>query len=198
MGSSPSPPALGTWAAPTRRVKISLTARTAPSARSGRESRAAIEGIEDDRDRPPGAGRSGGFTGEATVRADEGIHRETELGERLGVREESPSVPGMKTCTELRLPVMLDTVPRFQRGRSPYAWTQARCVDYRLSGHLRIGTNRTQRCIALVSSSACPNCSGNCCRPAARRHRFPARVRRLHDLANLSTVSPVWARRIAR
>src|SRR5271157_1302879 len=93
MGSNWSLPALGTWAAPTRRVKISLTARTAPSARSGRESRAAIEGIEDDRDRPPGAGRSGGFTGEATVRADEGIHRETELGERLGVREEPPRTP---------------------------------------------------------------------------------------------------------
>src|SRR5208283_2910754 len=48
MGSNRSPPALGTWAAPTRRAKISPTARTVPFARSGRESRAAIEGIEDD------------------------------------------------------------------------------------------------------------------------------------------------------
>src|SRR5271166_6163075 len=48
MGSSPSLPALGTWAAPTRRVKISLTARTVPFARSGRESRAVTAGIEDD------------------------------------------------------------------------------------------------------------------------------------------------------
>ena len=90
MGSSRSLPAMGTWAAPTRRAKISLTARTAPSARSGRESRAATEGIEDDRDHPSGSCQSGGFTGEATVRADEGIPRETELGQRLGVREEPP------------------------------------------------------------------------------------------------------------
>src|SRR5271157_2291175 len=95
MGSNRSLPALGTWAAPTRRAKISLTARTIPSARSGRESRAVTAGIEDDRDRPSGSGscESGGLTGEATVRADERIQREAEPGERLGVREEPSRTP---------------------------------------------------------------------------------------------------------
>src|SRR5271157_2862724 len=92
MGSSPSLPAMGTWAAPTRRAKISLTVKTVPSARSGRESRAVTAGTEDDRDRPSGSCKSGGFNGEAKARADEGIQRETEPGERLGVREE-PSRP---------------------------------------------------------------------------------------------------------
>ena len=58
--------------------------------------------------------------------------------------------------------------------------------------------DRSQRCVALVSSSACPNCSGNRCRPTARRPRFSAQVRRFHDLANLSTVSALGARRLAR
>src|SRR5208282_677107 len=63
---------MATWVVRMRRVRISRWAKTAHFAPSGRESRAATAGIEDDRDRPPGAGRSGGLTGEATVGTDEG------------------------------------------------------------------------------------------------------------------------------
>ena len=70
-----------------------LMARTVPSALSGRESKAATAGIEDDRDRPPGSCESGGLTEEATVRADEGIPRQTDPRQRLGVREEPPQPP---------------------------------------------------------------------------------------------------------
>ena len=62
-GVKSSPSARATWAAPTRRAKISPTARTVLSARSGRESRAVTAGIEDDKDRPSGSCESGGFRG---------------------------------------------------------------------------------------------------------------------------------------
>ena len=67
MGASPSLPAMGTWAAPTRRAKISQTARTAPSARSGRESRAVTAGIEEH-----GVGRWVNASGRIEIGVEEG------------------------------------------------------------------------------------------------------------------------------